>query len=308
MTYTTFDLIAAVLSVPGLGQKSLEVLLPPTTVGPHLVELDSLDLKIQQLANENNRIKYRGISMLQAGLDNAARSRQNHQREGIHCVDWFSPDYPARFLESKAPPPLLYAKGDLAIVNAEITIALIGTRQPEGFVERSINKIAKRLADDGIVTISGLALGCDASAHQGALDSGGKTIAILPSGLGNIYPRQHQKLAEDIVDSGGLLLSEYPDRTRAQEYTFVARDRLQALLADGVICGQARGGSGSMHACNYAVELIKPLAVLPAMNEVGFEGSLALVDAGKAVTLFKRSDFMTFIADVRDSEPVWQRS
>ena len=177
-------------------------------------------------------------------------------------------------------------------------MAIIGTRDPVNFVGRSLYRMAGRCADRSLAVVSGLALGCDAAAHAGSLARGGKTIAILPGGVGTVYPPQHQDLAESIVRTGGLLVSEYPEGTPVKEYTFVARDRLQAALAAGVICGQAGREGGAMHACRHAVRMGKPLAVLAPVAGGDFTGNSELIEADQAVVLADQAGLERYLADV----------
>lgn len=298
MKLNEFDVVAAALSVPGLGPKALQAIFPASCDLSCLPDLGDLDAMISELASRNARIKYVGQESLHAPIEESRLLRETHLQGGIQSLTWCSPEYPDRFLELRAPPPILYARGDLALMATHPKIALIGTREPVDYISRSLRQIAGRCVQKNLVIVSGLAMGCDASAHEGCLAHGGKTIAILPSGVGEVYPSQHQQLAEDIIESGGLLLSEYPEGTPVKDYMFVARDRLQAALSDGVICGQAGCEGGAMHTCGFATDLGRPLAVLPPMPHGDFQGNQSLIDAGSARVLSDQKDLKGFLSEI----------
>jgi DNA processing protein len=117
--------------------------------------------------------------------------------------------------------------------------------------------------------ISGLALGCDAAAHRGCLEAGGKTSAILAHGLDETHPRKHMSLAQEILDSGGALWSEYPPGTPPRNHQYVQRNRLQTGLSRGVIVVEAGPDSGTMHTARFALEQGKTLSCLASRDENG---------------------------------------
>ena len=293
-----FDLISAVLAIPGLGNKALRRLLPPGGGLSPALDVGALDLAIQAMAANNTRIKYAGKDTLLEGVAGASALRGRHADAGIECITWFSSTYPSSFMALADAPPILYIRGDVGLLKGQPAVAIIGTREPTDFVARSLYRMAGRCADRSIAVVSGLALGCDAAAHAGSVARGGNTIAVLPGGVGTVYPPQHQDLAESIVRAGGLLVSEYPEGTPVKEYTFVARDRLQAALAAGVICGQAGIEGGAMHACRHAVQMGKPIAVLAPMAGGDFTGNSALIEADQAVILSDQEGLERFLADI----------
>ena len=186
--------------------------------------------------------------------------------QGIGFVGFYDEDFPD-FLrhtineEGKLDPPLiLWYRGDLSITNMP-GLAVIGAREatPEGIAGGEF--IAGQFAQRGFNIVSGLAIGCDTSGHKGALKANGKTTAILGNGLDydSIYPPVNRELAKKIVDSGGLLLSEYPIGTTVNRYNLVARDRLQAALAKAALVVQTGEHGGTMHAANTTLLANKPL-------------------------------------------------
>jgi DNA processing protein len=119
------------------------------------------------------------------------------------------------------------------------------------------------LSKAGIVIISGLALGVDSLAHKSALEAGGLTIAVLPSGLDNIYPASHYGLARQILQQGGALVSEYPSGQTAQKHHFIARNRIASGLGDALLITEAAEKSGTLHTANFALEQGRPVLAVP---------------------------------------------
>lgn len=178
----------------------------------------------------------------------------------------FSPDYPKRLLINEKYPPILFAKGDIRALNTEKAVAIIGTRNPTSFGAKMGRRLAQILAEDGYAIVSGLAIGCDSVAHEGALDVDGRTIAVLPTPIdAPIYPRQNKELAQRILDKGGVLLSEYAPGIKLHDKqlvsNLVARDEWQPGLSDGVIAIETSTTGGTNHALNHAVRTNTPIAV-----------------------------------------------
>ncbi len=180
---------------------------------------------------------------------------------------------PFRFAGVNIPKPLqkipsspkeLFIVGDsLDDFLQQPRIAIVGTRKVTSYGKHITEMLASELAQNGVVIISGLALGVDGIAHRATLDAGGKTIAVLPCGIDDIAPRTHTQLAHNIVEQGGVLLSEYPDTYPPLRENFVARNRLVAGLADAVLITEAAIKSGTLHTVNFALEQGKPVFAVP---------------------------------------------
>jgi DNA processing protein len=141
-------------------------------------------------------------------------------------------------------------------------LAIIGTREITSGGEKAGLYLAKEFAKRGLCIVSGLAIGCDTCGHRGALAVGGKTVAFLAHGLDTIYPPENEGLAKEIVEKGGLLVSEYPAGTPINRHFLVARDRLQAGLAKATLVIQTGVSGGTMHASNTTLEAGKTLYVV----------------------------------------------
>lgn len=171
------------------------------------------------------------------------------------------PQYLPRFNDLEDPPLLLYARGLWPINKTIITV--IGSRQPSPYGEMAAERFIPELTRQSVCIASGLAIGLDSMAHQLCLEAGGQTIAILGSGLDCIYPRANTKLAADILNNQGLLLSEYPPSAPPLKANFIRRNRLLAAIADKVLVLEAGTGSGSLQTAKIARELNRPLFAVP---------------------------------------------
>lgn len=143
------------------------------------------------------------------------------------------------------------------------TVAIVGTRKPTRYGKEVTEQIAFELAKRGIVIVSGMALGVDGIAHRAALEAGGRTIAVLGSGLENIYPSTHRHLATDIVRGCGAIISEYPNTMPALGHQFLERNRIVSGLADAVIITEAAQRSGTLNTAMHAMEQGKDVFVIP---------------------------------------------
>lgn len=129
------------------------------------------------------------------------------------------------------PPPVLYARGNLGLLERVDAVAVVGTRKPTDLGLRIARRVAQHFASRGYVVVSGLAMGIDTAAHQGALEAQGATVAVLGTPVDKIYPAENQPLARRILERGGLLLSEHPPGASTDRRAFVRRDRIQSGLS-----------------------------------------------------------------------------
>lgn len=187
---------------------------------------------------------------------------EKHESRIISPLD---ADYPALLAATKDDPFILYVRGALH-TSVLRSVAIIGTREPTPHGEVITRRVTEYFVENQWSIVSGLALGCDGLAHKAALDSGGHTVAVLAHGLQMIAPSQHKKLAEDILESGGALISEYPFGQKVFPQQFVKRDRTQAGMAQGVVMIQSDIKGGSLHASRAALDYDRWLAVpLPTL-------------------------------------------
>ena len=179
------------------------------------------------------------------------------------AISLFDSMYPGLLKHIPDPPLVLFCLGNLAVLEQR-SVALVGARQSTGTGRRLAESMAAGLVVRGCTVVSGLAVGIDAAAHRGALmASGGKTVAVLGSGFGHLYPKQNRGLAKAILSSGGLLLSEYPPSMAPRPYQFPERNRLISGLSEMTVLIEAGIKSGSLITARLALEQGRDLCAVP---------------------------------------------
>lgn len=180
-------------------------------------------------------------------------------------------DYPAPLASLPDAPDVLFYRGRLG-ARGERAIAIVGSRRETRYGRSQAFAIARDLAREGVTIVSGLARGIDTAAHKGALEAGGRTIAVLGSGLSNIYPQENKALAEQIVASGGAVISELPPAAEPLAFHFPVRNRIVSGLAQGLLIVEAREKSGTLITVGHALEQGREVFALP--GDVEAPGSL----------------------------------
>jgi DNA processing protein len=201
----------------------------------------------------------------------------------IHVVPYRSSHYPAALKEIYDPPYLLYVRGEIPLSDRPM-IAIVGTREPTAEAMIAAIDLAQELSEDGFWVISGLARGIDAAAHRGALTGGGRTGAVLGSGIDAITPVGNREIGRRILDAGGFVCSEYAPGVRAAKHHFPARNRIISGLCRGVVIIQAPQRSGALITADYALDHGRDLFVHSAGTQppVG-EGSAELAADGALI-------------------------
>ncbi len=199
--------------------------------------------------------------------------------QGIALFIKDGPGYPPLLREIVSAPHGIYVKGSLP--NAEEAVAIVGTRRatPEG--KRIAKNFGKCIAEAGFSIVSGLAVGIDAAAHEGTLEGKGTAIAVLAGGLGDIHPRANTRLARNIIEEGGALISEYPPDEHPLARRFLERNRIVSGLSKGVVVIEAPEYSGSLATARFALEQNRDVFVVPGNTaHPNFKGSHSLIRQG----------------------------
>lgn len=183
------------------------------------------------------------------------------EKENCHLIPWDSEEYPALLKEIPDAPSLLYVKGNKELL-AQPQIAMVGTRNPSMTGQQNAEEFAVALTQAGLLVTSGLAIGIDGVSHRGALKVGGKTIAVLGSGLARIYPQSHVTLAHDIIANGAIVSEFAPNMPPKAQY-FPMRNRIISGLSLGVLIIEAALRSGSLITARYAVDQGREVFALP---------------------------------------------
>lgn len=170
--------------------------------------------------------------------------------------------YPELLTQIPRLPPLLFVRGDVHLLNLP-QIAIVGSRNPTAGGTENAYRFAEFLAASGFAVTSGLALGVDAAAHQGALAAGGKTVAVMGTGLDLIYPSRHRRLAQEIVEAGGALVTELPLGSGSKAANFPQRNRIISGLSCGVLVVEAAIQSGSLITAQTALQQNREVFAIP---------------------------------------------
>jgi DNA processing protein len=183
------------------------------------------------------------------------------KQENNHLVTLSDGHYPQALLEISDPPPILYAKGDLSVLERK-AIAMVGSRNATAQGEKNADEFAYALCNSGLCVVSGMALGIDGAAHRGALRANGATIAVVGTGLNIVYPAKHRELAHQIVERG-LIISEFPLGTPSRAQNFPRRNRIISGLSLGTLVVEANIQSGSLITAKLAAEQGREVFAIP---------------------------------------------
>ncbi|MBI4506753.1 MAG: DNA-protecting protein DprA [Chloroflexi bacterium] len=203
---------------------------------------------------------------------------------GAQVLTWLDAAYPERLKQIASPPIVLYVRGDLQPAD-EWAVAVVGTRRASVYGRDVTARIVGELAASGVTVVSGLARGIDSHAHRAALDAGGRTLAVLGSGIDVLYPPENARLAEAIVGSGALL-SELPPGTQPEAHHFPLRNRVISGLVLAVLVVEAPEGSGALITADSALDQGRDVFAVPGnITQRSSAGTNRLIqDGAKLVT------------------------
>ncbi len=192
------------------------------------------------------------------------------------------------------PPPVLYVRGEL-LPEDQLAMAVVGSRRPSHYGQLMAKRFGTELAEHGFTVVSGLARGIDSLAHQGALQAGGRTIAVLGCGVNRIYPAEHRRLYDAIRDQGAVV-SEFAFDTKPDRWNFPRRNRIISGLSLGVLVVEASDRSGSLHTAHHAVEQGREVFAVPGRIDVeSSRGTHRLIQGG--------AKLITGVGDILDELP-----
>lgn len=197
-----------------------------------------------------------------------------YRDRGIYLVPFWSDDYPVSLKEVDGRPLLLYVKGDLSVLRRPM-MAVVGSRRVSPEAKKKTFEVVDEIIKQELVVVSGLAKGIDTLAHRRTLIQGGKTVAVLAHGLDHVYPAENTELAEEIVKSGGAIVSEMPWEAKIEKKYFLARNRIVVGMSQGVVVVEAGERSGSLASANWAAEMGREVFAIP-----GTPGCDALIEDG----------------------------
>ncbi|MCY4044871.1 MAG: DNA-processing protein DprA [Cellvibrionales bacterium] len=247
--------------IKGLGLKRLSQLLEHFPSPNAILKADSslLDKMPESIAQSIREIQDKGEFHL--FYRNATQNIEKTYHADWHILSINHPQYPKLLTEIPYPPPILYVKGDLACLS-DTQLGVVGARKSSKMGVQLSFEWSKQLAQSGLVITSGLAIGIDGAAHQGAIEGAGKTIAVLAHGLENLYPQRHKKLADSIVEQGALV-TEFAPSVGIRKEHFPRRNRIISGLSQGILVIEAAEKSGSLITAQYAVEQNREVFAIP---------------------------------------------
>ncbi|KAB2337496.1 DNA-protecting protein DprA [Cytobacillus depressus] len=240
----------------GIGWKTIFRILKNDPELKKLYELNANDLSLRQ----SNTTTYSILQDLHS--EHIHEQIRQYKLNGIKIITIFDQEYPKLLKETYQPPWILYAKGDLSLLNNHLHLAVVGSRQHTEYGENAINYFFPQLIEKKVVIVSGLASGIDTAAHQTAIRLDGKTIGVIAGGIYHIYPQMNKKLAIEMMKNH-LIISENPPNTRPTRWQFPMRNRIISGICRGTFIVQAKSKSGSLITANYAVQEGREVFALP---------------------------------------------
>ena len=247
-------ILCTIHSIPGLGNRSLWKIMDEFGSFKKFFEADRKTLYASFLKPDiiDNLLEKRKSS--------PEILMEEYRSLDIEIVTWDESLYPHSLRNISNPPVILYYRGDIELAG-QICLAMVGSRAASVYGRNVARKLARELAESGIVIVSGLARGIDSEAHQGALETG-KTIAVLGSALNIIYPPENRKLVEEII-AGGAVISEFPLHTHPEPSNFPLRNRIISGLCRGVIVVEGKEKSGALITADFALEQGRDVFAVP---------------------------------------------
>lgn len=189
------------------------------------------------------------------------KEMERYEQKGIRVLTVAEDAYPRLLKQIPAPPPVIFLRGTL-LPDDDLAVAIVGTRRSSSYGREVTARMATGLAEAGVTVVSGLARGIDAAAHGATLVAGGRTIAVLGSGVDIIYPSEHHQLAERIVENGALV-SDYPPGRKPDAPNFPARNRIISGLSLGVVVIEAPNRSGALITVDFAADQGREVFIVP---------------------------------------------
>ena len=201
---------------------------------------------------------------------------------GARLVALHDPEMPGRLAHIYDPPPYLWVRGAFAPAD-DRAVAVVGTRKATDYGRRVAQRFARGLAEEGVTVVSGLAYGIDIAAHRAALDAGGRTVAVLGSGVDRVYPARHADVVRRVVEDGaGAVVSEFPLGAAPDAPNFPRRNRIIAALSAGTLVAEARASGGAMLTAAMALEQNRDVFAVPAPVTSDTQGANRLIRQGYA--------------------------
>ncbi len=268
----------ALVSLPGLGCTLTHRLLAVFDTPENIFAAGKAVSRVEGVGRQLAAI-FTNRTALSCARSWARQELERLRNSDIQLLCYDDPQYPSQLRTIHDPPLLLYCRGNLACLK-EKSIAIIGSRAATTYGKRISGMLARDLARNNIVVVSGLAMGIDGYAHAGTLEAGGETVAVLGCGVDVVYPRSHTDLYQQVARRG-LLVSEYPLGTKPDGFRFPARNRIISGLSLGVIVVEATCKSGSLITARLALDQGREVFAVPGrIDSKKSEGTHRLLQQG----------------------------
>lgn len=261
--------------LPRVGTKTIEKLLN---------KYGSLE-EIYKISKEELMTNKIGENIVQTILSEEYRKNLDKyikymEKENINIITIHDKEYPEKLKTINDYPMYLYTKGNVELLNKK-SIAIVGTRNCTNYGKLIAKDISNKLVKNNFVIVSGLAKGIDTFSHIGALKNEESTIAVLGSSINNIYPKENVKLAEEIINKKGLIISEYIIGSKTEKLNFPARNRIISGISDGVLVIEAPKKSGALITVDFALEQGREVFAVPGnINNTFSNGTNQLIKEG----------------------------
>ena len=212
-------------------------------------------------ALEHSGVPVEVVARVAAAPERMRREREALAHAGAVAITWVDPSYPARLRTIADPPLVLFVRGTLEPCD-DLAIAIVGARRAGEYGRRVAGELAQGLAQAGVTVVSGLAAGIDAAGHRGALEAGGRTLAVMATGVDGVYPAWHRDLARDVA-ARGALVTEFACGTSPRHFHFPQRNRIISGLVMGTVVVEAAERSGSLITAQFAMEQGREVFAVP---------------------------------------------
>lgn len=288
--------IIALNRLNGLGKKKTRKLLENIEDKHHLDFFQALRQGIKYGVFQ----KKQPIGQFLDAEEYARKVIEKCEKEDIKIVNIFQEEYP-KSMHFDNPPLILFYKGDLSCLDNEKRAAVIGTRHPSQNGKDFAYNVSKLLAQNGYTIISGLAQGCDTSAHEAALENNAKTVAFVPSSVNKIAPHVNEELAQKIIEKNGLVISEFSPYSTPNSNMYTTRDRLQAGTSEMIFASEFDSQSGTLQTLEFAAKFKRPIYTLKSLTEEKeFNGFASLKDLNITCNALDWEQIESLIANKED--------
>ncbi len=229
-------------------------------------------------------------------LNKAKEASKTNKKLGVKFLCYDDLEYPEYLRQQNCPPPFLFYVGDVSLLNAQKKLSIVGTRNMTAYGKQITENVVADAIKDGVVIISGLAAGIDGVAHKSAIENNGKTIAVIGSGFMYRYPTSNVKLYDEIVENGGLIISEFLPDVSPISTNFPKRNRIVASLCDALMVSESNVKGGSLITVGYALGFGKDVFAVPgSIYNVQSHGCNKLISDGAYMILSGYEDIKSIV-------------